>query len=272
MKSLRVNDYDMKYVDIGQGPPLVCVHGSTNDFRDWAMVMGPLSARNRLIVPSLRHYFPEVWNGRGGSFTMAQHVDDMIGLIEGLQLGPVDLVGHSRGGHLSFRLALQRPELVRKLVLAEPGGTLDDSLMPPGAAEANPAAAARTYIKDASEKIGAGDLEGGLRVFIDGISGPGFWDALPAAIRQMRLDNAYTLLAQVNEERRPYARSEAQALSVPTLFIGGADTQGMLPIVLEQLAANVPDAQKVMIADAAHPMFRQQPAAFCDAVLSFLAD
>jgi esterase len=272
VKTLRVNDYDMAYVEIGQGPPLVCVHGSINDFRDWAMVMGPLSARNRLIVPSLRHYFPEAWDGKGGGFSMAQHVNDMITFIEGLRLGPVDLIGHSRGGHLSFRLALRRPELLRKLVLAEPGGTLDESLMPPGAAETNPAPAARDYVEEASEKIGAGDLEGGLRAFIDGINGSGAWDALPPAIRQTRIDNANTLLAQVNEGRQPYAKAEAEALSVPTLFVGGADTQGLLPIILNQLADNVPNAKKVMIPNAGHPMFRQQPAAFCEAVTSFLAE
>lgn len=44
MKTLRVNDYDMAYLDIGltdsSQPPLVCVHGSLNDFRAWVPVMG----------------------------------------------------------------------------------------------------------------------------------------------------------------------------------------------------------------------------------------
>ena len=120
MKTLTVNDYDMAYLDMGEGPPLVCVHGSLNDFRAWAAVMGPLSAKNRLIIPSLRHYFPEHWDGKGGKFNMAQHVDDMIAFIEALGLGKVDLIGHSRGGHLAFRLALKRPDLIRKLLAATP--------------------------------------------------------------------------------------------------------------------------------------------------------
>jgi pimeloyl-ACP methyl ester carboxylesterase len=87
----------------------------------------------------------------------------------------------------------------------------------------------------------------------------------------MREDNAYTLLAQVNEGRQPFAKTEAQALSVPTLFVGGMDTPGMLPIVLKALAANVPGAQTVMIPNAGHSMFRQQPKIFVEAVLGFLA-
>jgi esterase len=274
MKTLRVNDYDMAYLDLGSTdsdrPPLVCVHGSLNDFRAWVPVMGPLSAGRRLITPSLRHYFPEHWDGQGGAFRMAQHVDDTIAFIETLNFGPVDLLGHSRGGHLSFRLALKRPDLVRRLVLAEPGGTLDDTLAPEEAKNLPAGAGSRAHVAQASEKIAAGDLEGGLQVFVDGINGPGAWDKLAPGDRMMREDNAYTLLAQVNEGRQPYGKADAASLSVPTLFIGGADTPGLLPIVLRALAANVPGAKLAMIADAGHSMFRQQPKAFCAAVLPFL--
>lgn len=270
MKRLRLNDYDMAYLDIGEGPPLVCVHGSLNDFRAWAAVLHPLSANRRLIVPSLRHYFPEHWDGQGGNFTMAQHVDDTIAFIEGLGFGPVDLIGHSRGGHLAFRLALKRPDLIRKLVLAEPGGALEDSLVPDGASGGGAPAGSRAHVSEASEKIAAGDLDGGLRAFIDGINGPGAWDALPAADRQMREDNAYTLIAQVNEGRQPFKKAEAESLAVPTLFVGGADTPGMLPVVLRVLAGLVPGARTAFIPDAGHSMFRQQPKVFCAAVLPFL--
>jgi len=270
MKTLRVNDYDMAYLDIGSGAPLVCVHGSLNDFRAWAPVLKPFSAGRRLIAPSLRHYFPEHWDGRDGKFTMAQHVDDMIAFIEALDVGPVDLIGHSRGGHLAFRLALKRPDLIRRLVLAEPGGVLDETLLPKDLPEMPPAAGSRAHVADASAKIAAGDLDGGLRVFIDGINGPGSWEKLAAADRQMREDNAYTLIAQVNEGRQAFSKAEAEAISVPTLYVAGADTPGMLPVVCRALAAATPGAKTAVIPNAGHSMFRQQPAAFSAAVLPFL--
>ena len=86
----------------------------------------------------------------------------------------------------------------------------------------------------------------------------------------MREDNAYTLLAQVNEGRKPYTKADAEALSLPTLFVGGGDTPGLLPVVLRVLATHVPNAKTVIIPEAGHNMFRQQPTAFCEAVLSFL--
>ena len=36
MQTLRVNGYDMAYLEVGHGPTLVCVHGSLNDFRIWS--------------------------------------------------------------------------------------------------------------------------------------------------------------------------------------------------------------------------------------------
>lgn len=270
MKTLSVNGCDMAYLDIGQGKPLVCVHGSLNDFRAWVPVLKPLSTGRRLIAPSLRHYFPGSCRADEPTFTMAQHVSDMIAFLEALDLGPVDLLGHSRGGHLSFRLASQRPDLVDRLILAEPGGALDDTLRPTEGPDVGAAAGTRAHVDRSSEMIAAGDLQGGLRAFIEGINGPGAWDRLPAADRQMREDNAHTLLAQVNEGREPFTRAEAEALTVPTLFIGGTDTPGLLPVVLRALAAHVPGAKTAMIDNAGHSMFRQQPRAFCDAVLAFL--
>ena len=40
MQTINVNGYDMAYLDVGRGPPLVCVHGSLCDFRIWSSVLG----------------------------------------------------------------------------------------------------------------------------------------------------------------------------------------------------------------------------------------
>jgi len=267
MKTLTVNDYDMRFLDLGDGSPLVCVHGSLSDFRVWAPALGPLMRGRRIIAPSLRRYFPERWDGKGDDFTIPQHVDDMIDFLEALDIGPVDLLGHSRGGHIAFRVAERRPELVRKLVLAEPGGALDESMAPP---EAPPAASARQHVNLAAERIAAGDIDGGLRIFKDSIDGEGAWDGLPEAERQLRRDNAGTLLAQGGEKREPYSKASAESIRTPTLLIGGGDTPGQLPIILRAIAGSVPGAKLAIIPNATHVMFVQQPEAFGAIVQEFL--
>lgn len=269
MNYLRVNDHDLAYIEVGGGPPLVCVHGSLCDFRVWSPVLGPLSRRHRVIALSLRRFFPEHWDGIGGGFTIAQHVADLIAFIEGVGAGPVDLLGHSRGGHLAFRVAQQRPDLLRKLILAEPGGDLDASLaLTDTPVPSRPPL--RAHVAAAAEKVATRDINGGLAYFWDAIEGQGAWLRLTAAAQQGLRDNALTLLGQVNEARQPYARADAESIRVPTLFIGGEDTTGSLPRVLRALAAHVQGARVAMIPHATHMMFEDDPVRFSGAVLDFL--
>jgi pimeloyl-ACP methyl ester carboxylesterase len=270
MQTLRVNGYDMAYLDVGQakGPPLVCVHGSLNDFRIWGCVIGPLSKQHRVICVSLRHFFPEQWDGKGDTYSIAQHVDDVIAFIENLNVGPVDLMGHSRGGHISFRVAQRRPDLLRKLVLAEPGGEIDATLDREIKGGPSPLLARFTA---AADKIAAGDIEGGLAFFVDTLEGAGRWQRLPPMMKQGLLDNATTLIGQVRDDRPLFSKADARSIRMPTLFIGGERTKGLLPMVLHALAAYVPNSRTAMIPGTTHPMFEQAPQKFSEIVLDFLA-
>src|SRR5258708_24381320 len=125
MQTLHVNGYDMAYLEVGEenhGPPLVCVHGSLNDFRIWGCVLGLLSKQHRVICVSLRHFFPHHWDGVGDTYSIAQHVDDVIAFIERLSVGPVDLMGHSRGGLIPVRVAQPRPHWLRRPNPSSPRG------------------------------------------------------------------------------------------------------------------------------------------------------
>src|SRR5438270_6477403 len=263
MQTLRVNGYDMAYLELGKGPPLVCVHGTLGDFRTWSAVMGPLSKSHRVISVSLRHFFPEHWDGIGDDYLISQHIADVIAFIEQIEPKPVKLMGHSRGGHIAYRVAEARPELLRKLVLAEPGGELDATLAPP--AEPSAPSAILSRIKASAEKV-----KGALQNFFDGIDGEGAWARLGAAAKQQLRDNIFTLIGQVRETRKPYSRASAQSIKTPTLFIGGAETRGSLPAITRALAAEIPGASTAMIADARHWMFEQAPEEYCRIVLGFL--
>src|SRR5262245_40279765 len=271
MQTLRVNGYDMAYLDVGQGqpgaPPLLCVHGSLCDFRIWSAVLGPLTAKHRVIAVSLRHFFPDHWDGVGDTYPMRQDGADVVGLIEQGQPRPVELMGHSRGGHVCFRVAQRRPDMLRRLILAEPGGELDgtlDSNYKPGP---SPLAA---RIAASAAVIAKGDIDGGLEIFVDALEGPGAWKRLPGSPKHLLPDNATTLIGQTRDQRPPFSKADAEAIRTPTLFIGGAKTKGVLPVVLHALAAHVKGSRTEMIARATHPMFEQQPQRYCEIVLDFL--
>jgi pimeloyl-ACP methyl ester carboxylesterase len=265
MQTLAVNGYDMAYLELGSGPPLLCVHGTLGDYRTWNAVLGPLSRKHRVIAVSLRHFFPEHWNGDGDDYRMAQHVSDTIAFIERIDPRPLDLMGHSRGGHIAFRVAQQRPDLVRRLILAEPGGDLDASL------DATPPASIAGRIVAAAAMARQGDSDGALKHFYDGIEGDGAWARLAAAPKQQLRDNVATLIGQVDEDRKPYSRADAQSIKTPTLFIGGGDTQGSLAVIHRVLALHVAGSQTAIIDGAGHWMFEDSPQQYCKAVLDFLA-
>ena len=100
VKWIEVNGYPMAYQDRGTGPPLVLVHGSFCDYRIWPDQLEPFSKQHRVLSVSLRHYFPELWDGVGNDFSFAQHADDVGTFVKKLAIGPVHLLGVSRAVQL----------------------------------------------------------------------------------------------------------------------------------------------------------------------------
>ena len=272
MRTLHVNGHGMAYAERGTGTPLVLVHGSLCDQRYWAPQMEPLGEHFRAVAPSLRHCWPARWDGAGDDFTIQQHVEDLAAFIEALGAGPVHLLGHSRGGHVAFRVAQRFPERVRALVLAEPGGALDETLQRPHAAAVPQGVSAAEAAAKGAERIRQGDAEGGVAAFVDAINGPGAWAAMEEPLRGMHLDNARTLLGQVNERRPPFSRADMEAIRAPTLLIGSERCSPPMARVLDAMERHIRGAERATVPGAGHFMSEQQPEAFNRVVLAFLKE
>jgi pimeloyl-ACP methyl ester carboxylesterase len=131
---MEVGDVRTWYADsgTGTGAPIVLVHGghagSPFSFGswDWARCFPGLSAGHRVIAVD------RLAQGATGnpvvptSYTMQASVDHLVQFLEVLDAGPVHLVGHSRGGYVTARAALERQDLVRSLTL------VDSSTLAPG--------------------------------------------------------------------------------------------------------------------------------------------
>jgi pimeloyl-ACP methyl ester carboxylesterase len=103
------------YDEGGDGEPLVLLHGGAVDARFFGPNIEAFTARFHTFTPDLR--------GHGhtadvdGPFAYAALAQDTIELIETAVGGPTHLLGHSVGAGVALHVALQRPDLVRKLVL-----------------------------------------------------------------------------------------------------------------------------------------------------------
>jgi pimeloyl-ACP methyl ester carboxylesterase len=101
-----------------QGEPVLLLHGLGSTAAVWEQFGAEVAAAGRrALAVDLRGHGESSWPGEGYDFdTMAR---DLIALSEHLRLGPAALVGHSMGGRVALHVALRRPDLVTRMVLAE---------------------------------------------------------------------------------------------------------------------------------------------------------
>lgn len=236
------------------GGRVVLVHGFTQTLAAWGPV-GERLARRREVV---RVDLP----GHGGSDTVRVGFAEAAGFLGACgRVGTY--AGYSLGGRLCLRLALDRPELVRALVLV--GAS-------PGIADP----AARDERRAADEAM-AGRIEReGVAAFLDRwLAGPLF-ATLPAeaAGRADRLANtaeglAYALRRLGTGAQEPLWERLA-TLRPPTLLVAGA-LDGKFAAIAGQMAAAIgPHARVALVPGAGHAVHLERPAELAALVQEFL--
>jgi pimeloyl-ACP methyl ester carboxylesterase len=257
----------MPYVTHGSGEPLVFVHGSLCDYRYWNSQVKVLAQRFLCVSVSLSHYWPADDMSIPGAFGWSTHVAELAEFITALGIGPVHLVGHSRGGCVAFQLAREYPYLVKSLTLADPGGPLQVD----GVDEAALPAATIALRAQVADLIEDGAIDAGLQMFVDSVSMPGIWRKSPPAFRAMAVDNADTLPKQFRDPLPAYTQAAAAGIPCRTLLISGASSPAMYRANVERLAAWIPSAEQRMIAGASHGMNVTHAAEFNRLVDAFVS-
>jgi pimeloyl-ACP methyl ester carboxylesterase len=110
----------LHWVDWGNesAPPLLLIHGGRDHARSWDWVARDLRRDHHVIAPDLRGHGDSAW-AFGGMYAMADFVLDIAQLLEGLQLFPMTIVGHSLGGAIALQYTSVYPERVHKVVAIE---------------------------------------------------------------------------------------------------------------------------------------------------------
>ncbi|RDJ97581.1 alpha/beta fold hydrolase [Paraburkholderia lacunae] len=255
------------YVISGSGEPLLFVHGSLCDYRYWSGQTDFLSKHFLCISVSLSHYWPADDACIQGEFGWKTHVAELAEFIAAMDLGPVHLVGHSRGGCVAFHVAREYPRLVKTLTLADPGGPLQIDGMP----EASLPPATNVLRAKVADLIESGAIDAGLELFVDSVSMPGFWRKSPPSFRTMAIDNAATLPKQFRDPLPAYSRDAARDVKCRTLLIDGEKSPRMFRNNVEKLADWVDYADKQTIAGASHGMNVANPGVFNRLVHAFVS-
>lgn len=261
---LDINGARLHVETTGAGDPIVLVHAGIADARMWDPIVPALAGDHRVVRYDLRGY---------GRSTIPPapfaHHDDLAAIFRELDLGPAVVIGASYGGEVATALAIERPELVRALVLVN---TL--------AGMRKPSEQLRSGWKAVNAAMDRGDVPGAVeietRMWVDGPHRqPAEVD--PEVRERVTAMNA-AIFARIDEvesaeerEPEPPVVDRLAEIAAPTLIVLGALDQPDAIASAETLAAGIRNARLVTIPDAAHLPSMERPDAFSRAVRAFLA-
>ena len=104
----------------GDGPPLLLLHGYPQTHACWHRIAPALAASHRVVIPDVRGYGASVaGTPAGAAMDKRTSAADQLALMAALGHDRFALVGHDRGGRIAYRLALDHPEAVDRLVVLD---------------------------------------------------------------------------------------------------------------------------------------------------------
>lgn len=249
---------ELNYRQLGQGAPLVILHGLFGYSDNWQTQAKKFAAYFEVTLIDLRNHGHSPWSD---IFTYAAMVQDLHELFAKLDMHQPILVGHSMGGKLAMHYDHAYPGFIKKLIVVDMGV----KAYPPHHAHI----LAAIHAIDLSKLSARSQAEAILKSFVDS-----------DGIRQFLLKNLYwedkgklawrvnfpVLEASMPEILRKLPEQESFTTA---LFIRGLLSNYILDEDISTLEAYYPDIQVASVPDAGHWVHAEAPEAFLDAVLSF---
>jgi pimeloyl-ACP methyl ester carboxylesterase len=269
MATTTVNGVRLFYELQGAGAvPLVLVHGSWDSAEDWRLIVPRLAESFRVLTYDRRgHSRSERLAGQG---SVREDVADLAALIEQLGLAPAWGVGSSFGGSITLRLAGERPDLLRGVIVHEPPLF---SLLAGDAAHGATLQRVSETIVAVVQRIASGDHAGAAEQFIDTVAlGPGSWATLPPEMRRVLVENAPTFLDEaLDPEQLAFDMERIRTFAKPVLLTTGDQSPPLFAPVVAKLARALPRAEVVTFPGAGHIPHATHPDVYADTLVAFIA-
>lgn len=263
MPYAQINGFAAHYTEAGKGETVVLLHAGGTSSAHWRKIAPQLQGRFRVVAPDLIGF------GETGSWSGERELthDDQAALVRGVielgLAGPVHVVGHSYGGAVAVRLALNYPELVKSLFLIEP--VLSPLLRQAGEDKLFEAerSLANAFIADYE----AGRSASAWRRFIDHHNGDGTWESLSGNARYRFLSmTRETADAYRSNLNNPTTLYDLRALTMPTLVACGARTTETYRLICRILRGRIPGCATLDVEGAAHMSRLSHPEQIADAI------
>lgn len=269
VKRISVNGYELAYVEQGQGEPVVFVHGGLQDYRMWREQLPKFALHYRAIAYSRRNNYPNEVSPEGTPDGAADvHGEDLAALARALGFSRIRVVAHSSGAHAALFFAAKHPDMVVSLAVNEPPALGMLNGLPNNADILKEFAG----LAPAREALKVGDVQRGIPMFVDVVGGPGAYERRSDADKKMNLDNVASYQADAIKRPRPiFTCDMAKAIKAPTLLSDAERSPRLFHHVLDQLEACLPNHERVEIPASSHTVTVDNPNAYEQAVLAFLA-
>jgi len=248
------------YTDTGgAGIPVVFLHAATGNTSAWQYQTRAFTAAGyRLIAYDRRGWGRTIVDSNGPAGTAA---DDLRALIDSLDLDRVHIVATAGGGFVAFDFALSFPARLRSLVVADSiGGVQDREILdletrirPPQFDELPP------EVRELSPGYRAANPEGTQR-----------WVAIQKQSRPSQPAASTLKLAYSTPMRNQLTLSLFEQIRTPALLLTGGADMTAPPALMKILASHIPNAEFVVVPNAGHSVYWEEPELFNGTVLDFI--
>ncbi len=268
----KIGNRMVEHVDVGDGIPLVFVHGSISDYRTWGYMLLPVSERYRFISYTLRYFGTLDWPPGAHRFDENVDAQDLIDFIEHKELGPVFLVGWSRSGAIISAVARLRPDLVKGIIQYEPvlGELLDRD-------EDLASLSNSPDFSGVKKLIEQQDLNAGAMQFFERAleRNAGEFKTEPTMLQKVVLDNARTLPLNFGEHAPDQPIVDCKyinKLEVPGLVLFGERTNTAWQDMSRRYSDCLKKGKLVVVKNANHDGPLSQPQSIADYISDFIED
>jgi pimeloyl-ACP methyl ester carboxylesterase len=271
LHSMDVQGTTVEYVDHGgNGEPVLLVHAGA--FGAWfePLAAGP-TLEGRRVIRMLRAGYTG-GPAPAGHLSIADHARHAATLLDTLGAAPAHVVAHSSGSVIALQLALDRPELVRSLILSEP--PLLDSLAAPEDLEFLHTQLG-PVIGGAIAAAAAGDVAASFEAFMGTVCGPDYQRVLTTALGAEALPRAeqdarFFFTDEIRAAAEwTFDEHSARLIQPPVLLVQGGASIPPVHRLIARLAALLPNAEVATIDDDNHLLPLRSPAALGHLVEEF---
>jgi pimeloyl-ACP methyl ester carboxylesterase len=251
------NGLEIAYERVGEGPPLIFVHGGAEDGRVWQPQLAALADEFTVVA------WDEPGAGRSSDvpagFGLAEYAHCLAALIEAIALGPAHVVGLSWGGTVVQELYRHHPELVATLILVDTYAGWKGSL---------PEEEVRARVEGVHQMLAAPAEEfdptyPGLFAGDPPAEFVPLLEQMAANVRRASLRTEVLVMAEADQ------RDLLPRIAVPTLLIWGEQDVRSPLSVARKFEQAIPDARLVVIPDCGHVSNLERPERFNEAVREF---